>query len=102
MNWVATYLATKGCFEGLYKVNFFMKKSGTSELLTKENNYFHSRTSFWREEMGGVLPCRLLQPGWGEEMGSGRVEGWEWTSGYPIGGSENSRMADEDFISGEV
>lgn len=52
--------------------------------------------------MGGVLSCRLLQPGWGEEMGSGRVEGWERTSGYPIGGPENSRMADEDYISGKV
>ena len=55
-----------------------MKKSGASELLTKENYYFHSRTSFWREEMGGVLAHRLLLPGWGEGMGSGRVEGWEW------------------------
>ena len=28
--------------------------------------------------MGGVLAHRLLLPGLGEGIGSGRVEGWEW------------------------
>lgn len=99
----------EGCSEGLYKTgDFYRKKGGARELLAKENNYFYSRTCFWGEEMGGVLLCRLLLTGQGRGgWGSGGLEGGgvgmkrAQATDYPTGGPENSRMADQDYISGE-